>query len=151
MVGVCATQHLAQILATAVEVVQGRDSGHGAAGGRGRPVVIDGVCQGESPASLGCFTWSADPSPHGHRVEQVGVAADVPDADTSCCDRALNSPCRRRNDVVGIFPDRGFIVRPVGAVVAEQGDEWVDGRRYLGLRSRHQISRRPCPHHTTAA
>ena len=53
----------------------------------------------------------------------------------------LNKEVKRRADVVGIFPNEESIMRLLGAVLAEQNEEWLLQNRYLPQQSMTEINR----------
>jgi putative transposase len=69
------------------------------------------------------FAFYAFPAPHWSKLRRTNSLERV------------NREIGRPTDVVGILPDDASAIRLAGALLIEQNDEWVVGRRYLSAES----------------
>ncbi|SQD92498.1 transposase [Candidatus Bipolaricaulis anaerobius] len=69
------------------------------------------------------ITHMAFPPAHWRRIHSTNVL------------ERLHREIKRRCNVVGIFPNARSALRLIGAVLEEQGDEWLAVRRYFSLGS----------------
>jgi putative transposase len=73
------------------------------------------------------FTFSDFPAEHRRQIYSTNPF------------ERLNKEVKRRRAVVGIFPNRAAVIRLLGALLAEQNDEWLVGHRYFSEASMRKI------------
>jgi transposase-like protein len=50
----------------------------------------------------------------------------------------LNEEIRRRERVIRIFPNEESIIRLLGAMLMEQHEKWISGRKYFNMEEYHE-------------
>jgi len=91
-------------------------------GTRPGPKLADVVDKLSRPVSA---AWPSTSSmPRRHLVLHCLSHGTLAEARSNNPQERLNKEIRRRTDVVGIFPNRQAVIRLVGAILAEQSDEW---------------------------
>lgn len=91
--------------------------------------IFPAVTQMMDEAEADVLAYFSFPKPHRVKLHS-----------TNALER-LNKEVKRRADVVGIFPNEESIMRLLGAVLAEQNEEWLLQNRYLPQQSMTEINR----------
>jgi transposase-like protein len=87
------------------------------------PAVVELLIEAEDEV----FTFYDFPAEHRRQVYSTNPL------------ERLNKELKRRSAVVGIFPNRAAAVRLLGAVLVEQHEEWLVGRRYFSETSMRRL------------
>ena len=116
------------IVATAIRQIFASES---AAEARERLADVAAALQGSAPkvarllseAEEELLAFMAFPAEHWSKLRSTNPLERV------------NREIGRRSDVVGIYPNDAALIRLAGALLIEQNDEWLVGRRYLSFES----------------
>lgn len=87
------------------------------------PKVVDLLTDAEGEI----FSYYAFPQEHWRQIYSTNPL------------ERLNKELKRRSAVIGIFPNRAAVLRLFGAILAEQNDEWLVGRRYFSETSMQRL------------
>ncbi len=127
MLGHC-TKAQQPMIATAIRQIFASES---AAEAHERLAGVAGALQGSAPkvarllldAEEELLAFMAFPADHWSKLRSTNPLERV------------NREVGRRSDVVGIYPNDAALIRLAGALLIEQNDEWLVGRRYLSVES----------------